>query len=89
MQHASRVNIGFIRCQEQAEIHRVVDDAHQIPIRLCTEFSEFGLLCGGGHESIRESASLNQLDATSGDLVQGLTVRILVTNSCASLRKSR
>ena len=47
-------NIAFIGCQQQANPQRVVDDAHQILIRLRTEFCEFGLLCRGAHESLRE-----------------------------------
>ncbi len=45
MQYAMRINLGFIGCQQQANLQCVVDDAHQIPICLGTEFSEFGEKC--------------------------------------------
>jgi hypothetical protein len=45
-QHARGINIGFIRRQQQSHFERVIDDADKLLIRLCAEFSEFGLVMG-------------------------------------------
>jgi hypothetical protein len=52
MRYAMRINIGFVRCQQQRHFQRVVDDADQITIRRSASLSNSDV---GGHDNAGRS----------------------------------